>query len=595
MQHCDTAGLPASWWWRVERLTIALAIVIAISGITPVAFGPFSPPEAGAVALGDGTYRVTGTVFGTPGDGLIGGMTSSGRVLVGNDRLAALPSCTESSCPWLDLGTGPEEEWGPQTACAEADGLCWIEVVSLTTGVCTVAPVLDVGPLFIKDNWWGTREERTYPLTQGLPAAEVAADGADLGFGPGISDKGYDIANVYDYAAAVDLGAGTWADLQLDPGRLVTELEVTLLWQAGVTHEAACGGSPSVVPTTPDPVIPDPATPDPVTPDLDEPDLDEPETPAPTVPAPVPPPAVPEDEPVVPVTPIPVTPLPVTPTPDTAPPPPPLIPELDVLPPATGESNAVTLDEVYLRTDPAVDAPIVGLVPANSRVLITGGGVAGYFPVTVDMHTGWIFGDFLAPDGGEAGTVIATAMDDINLRAAAAWEAPVVSVVPAGSLVLPTGRPENGFIPAQFGDLSGWLPTAYIAYGDAEYAPLSNAAVATTVVPTNLWMGPGSSTEALAVLPAGSVIELIGDSENGFLRASFNGQEGWVTAFCLEGYPTAVVSSELQLRGSPSLDGAELVVMPTNAIVVLTGEEANGYVSVSYMGIGGWAYAGYLQ
>ncbi|HEV2107653.1 MAG TPA: hypothetical protein VGR16_05275 [Thermomicrobiales bacterium] len=590
MQRFDAAGSSASRWWRAQRLVIALAIVITVSGVAPVAFGPFSPPEAGAVALGGGTYRVTGTVFGTRGDGLIGGTTSSGRVLQGNDRLAALPSCTESSCPWLDLGTGPEEEWGPQTTCAEADGLCWIEVVSLTTGVCTIAPVLDVGPLFIKDNWWDTRAERTYPLTQGLPAAEVTVDGVDLGFGPGISDKGYDIANVYDYAAAVDLGAGTWADLQLDPGRLVTELEVTLLWQAGTTHEAACGGTPANAPTTPDPVTPQPVTPVPVTPDPVTPDVEERETPAPTVPAPMPPPVAPEDEPAAPITPV-----PTVPTPDIALPPPPVTPVVDVLAPATGESNAATLDLVYVRTDPAVDAPIIGLLPANSRVLITGGGIAGYFPVTIDAQTGWVFGDFLAPDGGQAGTVIATAMDDINLRAAAAWDAPVLSVVPAGSMVLPTGRPENGFIPAQFGELGGWLPTAYIAYGDAADVPWSNTATAVTAQPTNLWMGPDFSTEALAVVPAGSVIELIGDSENGYLRASYDGQHGWVTAFCLEGYPTAVVSSDLQLRGSPSLDGAELAVMPTNAIVVLTGEEANGYVSVSYMGIGGWAYAGYLQ
>ncbi len=572
MHRFDAAGSSASRWWRAERLVIALALMIAASGIVPIALGPLSPREAGAVALGGGTYQVTGTVFGTEGDGLIGGTTASGRVLQGNDRLAALPSCTESSCPWLDLGTGPEEEWGPQTACAEDDGLCWIEVVSLETGACAVAPVLDVGPLFIKDNWWGTEAERTYPLEQGLPAAEVVVDGADFGFGPGISDKGYDIANVYDYAAAVDLGAGTWADLELDPGRLVTELEVTLLWQAGITHEAACGGAPVPAPVTPNPVTPIPATPD----------EEDPETPATATP--VPPAPVDQAE-------APNAPHPAPPTPEAAPPPP-AVPSPEVLIPTIGESNAVTLDEVYLRVEPAVDAAAIGLVPANSRVLITGGGIAGYFPVTIGEQDGWIFGDFLAPDGGEAGTVIATATDDINLRGAPAWDAEVLSVVPAGSVILPTGRPENGFIPAQFDGAVGWLPIGYLAYGDSAAVV---TATATTVETTNLRMGPSAHTEILAVVPAGAVIELLGDSENGYLRITYGGQQGWAPALCLEGYPRAIVSSDLQLRGSPSLDGAELAVMPTNAIVVLTGEEANGYVSVSYMGIGGWAYAGYLQ
>lgn len=567
--------------WRAERLIITVALIVTLVGIVPVSGAFLSPPAVGAEALGGGTYRVTGTVFGTTGDGLIGAMTSSGQFLQGNDRLAALPSCTESSCPWLDLGTGPEAEWGPQTACAEADGLCWIAVVSTQTGACAVAPVLDVGPLFIKDNWWVATAERTYPLEQGRPAAEVAVDDVDLGFGPGISDKGYDIAGVYDYAAAVDLGAGTWADLGLDPGRLVTELEVTPLWQAGMTHEAACDGAAPVDPVTPEPEVLAPATADPLTP--------EPTTPEPVAPDPVTPEGAEPERPAGPVEAEP------TPTADVGPPPPATLEPVDLVS-TTGEGNATTLDLVYLRADPAVDAAPIGLVPGNSRVAITGGGVAGFFPVAVGDQNGWISGDFLVPDGGEAGTVIATATDDINLRDAPDWAATVLGVVPGGSIVLPTGRPQNGFIPAQVDGLSGWLPAAYLAYGDAERQPVFTAApTATTVEATNLRAGPSGDVDVLTEVPLGGVVELTGESENGYLRVAYEGYEGWAWARCLEGYATAVISSDLQLRSNPNLDGAVLATMPTNAIVVLTGEEANGYVSVSYLGLGGWAYAGYLQ
>lgn len=589
MQHRLIVGAIAKRKWQAERLAIAITLIFTLGGIAPLSGGLLTPTGAGAVALGGGSYRVTGTVFGTAGDGLVGGMTSSGRFLRGNDRLAALPSCTESSCPWLDLGTGPEAEWGPQTACAEADGLCWIAVVSTQTGACAVAPVLDVGPLFIKDNWWETTANRTYPLETGLPAAEVAADGADFGLGPGISDKGYNIAGVYDYAAAVDLGAGTWADLELDPGRLVTELEVTLLWQTGMTHDTACGGAAAVDPVTPDPVTatPAPTTPEPATatavPVTPEPVTPEPAAPAPEVTATVPELAAPEP-----------TDIPVEPEPDLLPPPPPVAAP-DVLLPATGEGNATTLDIVYLRTDPAVDATTIGLVAGSNRVTITGGGVAGYFPVTVGDLSGWIFGDFLAPDGGEAGTVIATATDDINLRVAPAWDAASVSVIAAGSMVLPTGRPDNGFIPAQVDGLSGWVPVDYLLYQDPAFAPEPAAFTATTVEATSLQSSPNGDSGTLIDVPTGARVELIGDSENGYLRAAYGGFDGWVWARELDGYTTAVISSELQLRNTPSLNGAVLATMPTNAIVVLTGEEANGYVSVSYLGIGGWAYAGYLQ
>lgn len=573
--------------WRAERLIIALALIVTLGGITPVSGWFFTPIDAAAESLGGGSYRVTGTVFGTAGDGLIGGMTSSGRFLQGNDRLAALPSCTESSCPWLDMGTGPEAEWGPQTACAEADGLCWIAVVSTQTGACAVAPVLDVGPLFIKDNWWATTAQRTYPLAQGLPAAEVAVDGVDFGFGPGISDKGYDIAGVYDYAAAVDLGAGTWADLELDPGRLVTELEVTLLWQTGMTHTEACGGTApldpvTLEPTTPEPVTPAPVTATPVTPVTPAPVTPDAVTPESVETVPATPEATPEAPPAAPTTALDLVPAPPAPEPA-------------VLLPTTGEGNATTLDLVYFRTDPAVDAPTIGLVAVNSRVTITGGGVAGFFPVTTGEMSGWIFGDFLAPDGGEAGTVIATATDAINLRAAPDWDAAHVGLVAAGSIVLPTGRPENGFIPAQVDGMSGWVPVAHLAYRDPAYAPAADVVTATTNGAATLQAGPSGGTESLSDAPPGAVVELIGSSENGYLRVAFAGTNGWVWANTLDGYATAVISSELQLRGTPNLDGAVLATMPTNAIVVLTGEEANGYVSVSYLGIGGWAYAGYLQ
>ncbi|MGI8644231.1 MAG: hypothetical protein ACR2LS_08985 [Thermomicrobiales bacterium] len=595
MQRRSIVGTIARRRWQAERLAIAVTLIFTLAGIAPLSGGFLTPTDAGAVALGGGSYRVTGTVFGTAGDGLIGGMTSSGRFLRGNDRLAALPSCTESSCPWLELRTGPEAEWGPQTACAEADGLCWIAVVSTQTGTCAVAPVLDVGPLFIKDNWWANEAQRTYPLEQGLPAAEVAVDGVDFGFGPGISDKGYNIAGVYDYAAAVDLGAGTWTDLGLDPGRLVAELEVTLLWQAGITHEAACGGAAPLDLVTPAPVIPQPVATTPVTPTA-TPVAPEPTIPAPETPLPLTPEA---GDPVTP-SPVPTAP-PVAPeyaaSPEVIPPPPapPPTPEPAVLLPTTGEGNATTLDLVYLRTDPAVDAPTIGLVAGQSRVTITGGGIAGYFPVTIGELTGWIFGDFLAPDGGEAGTVIATATDDINLRTAPAWDAAGIGVVPAGSIVLPTGRPENGFIPAQVDGLSGWVPVAYLAYRDPEQAPLATTVTAVTVETTSLQAGPAGGTETLTTVAPGAVVDLIGDSENGYLRVASGGFDGWVWASSLDGYATAVISSELQLRGTPNLDGAVLATMPTNAIVVLTGEEENGYVSVSYLGIGGWAYAGYLQ
>src|SRR3954447_4752269 len=221
--------------------TLQIFVVLLLLG-SSLGLSSLRPSHVAALALGNGSYALTASVFGTVDDGLVGNEMSSGRNLRPGDRVVALPACTESSCPWLGLESGPGDKYGPQTACAESDGYCWVQVISEETGMCAVAPVLDRGPLFVHDNWWDLRADREYYLKRGLPAAEAARDGADLGYGEGISDAGYDIENTYTYAAAIDLGAGTWTDIGLDVDAGVTDVHVKLLWQADINHLDACSG-----------------------------------------------------------------------------------------------------------------------------------------------------------------------------------------------------------------------------------------------------------------------------------------------------------------------------------------------------------------
>ncbi len=91
---------------------------------------------------------------------------------------------------------------------------------------------------------------------RGHPAAESARNGANFGFGAGISDAGYDIRNVYTYAAGIDLAGGTWQALDLPVSAGITTVTVTMLWQAGITHDEACGNAPDPEPTaTPNPTV----------------------------------------------------------------------------------------------------------------------------------------------------------------------------------------------------------------------------------------------------------------------------------------------------------------------------------------------------
>ena len=61
-----------------------------------------------------------------------------------------------------------------------------------------------------------------------------------LVLGLGISDVGYNVAA--DWApAGIDLAQGTWNQLNLDPSLGSARIQVTLLWQAGIAPEDACG------------------------------------------------------------------------------------------------------------------------------------------------------------------------------------------------------------------------------------------------------------------------------------------------------------------------------------------------------------------
>ena len=135
--------------YRLQAVVVTIVFAFLSPGGAGLAapLGPEEHPAGRAVALGGGSYRVTASVFAEGTDGQVGTQASSGHWIRASDNLVALPACTESSCPWVPTGTGPEGRYGPQTTCAEDDGLCWVKIVSDTTGLCTVAPVHDRGPV----------------------------------------------------------------------------------------------------------------------------------------------------------------------------------------------------------------------------------------------------------------------------------------------------------------------------------------------------------------------------------------------------------------------------------------------------------------
>lgn len=195
---------------------------------------------SGGVVIGEGTYQVTATQ-----EGLVGGTTSNGHVIVANDHFVALPACTPANCNWLSPGQ-TSATYGYVANCSPSS-TCFVRVTNPATGACRVEPIWDTGPWFTNDNWWDPAELRNLNnlsttvniLPQGYAGADAARDGLNVGYGTsngiGISNVGYQTGN----RAAIDIADGTWQDIGFSNGAGPKTVVVSMLWQTGEDVDAA--------------------------------------------------------------------------------------------------------------------------------------------------------------------------------------------------------------------------------------------------------------------------------------------------------------------------------------------------------------------
>jgi uncharacterized protein YraI len=563
---------------QATGIVIALVAIVAPSGAGLAAPGaPSTDLPERAVALGGGSYRVTAAVFAEGTDGQVGTTASSGHVIRANDNLVALPGCTESSCPWVPLGTGTEGQYGPQTTCAEDDGLCWVQVVSDETGRCTVAPVHDRGPLFVRDNWWAPQSQREYNVPQGIPAAEYARDGVNFGFGAGISDVGHDVRNVYRHASGIDLAAGTWKALGLPISAGITKVTVTMLWQAGITHDEACGGGSA--PTGLTGTVFDGGLNLRSAPSQNGSVL-----------------AVMPDGAVVSLTGrssngyLSVS---WRGTTGWA-----FADYLDIggPPPRAGATATVADGPLNLRSGASTGAGVLRTLPDGAVVTLTGQASGGFLGVTWQGVTGWTFAPYLA-SGGQTGAPsgnTARVIDGaLNLRYGASTAQRVLAVLPEGATVMLLGATANGFSRVSYQGTIGWAFSAYLSTSGGSPGGGGTATVYDGGL--NLRASASSSASVLRVLPNGATVTLLGQQSNGFTFVSYQGTRGWAYTLYLSGATARVIEGALNLRASAATGADVLTVMPDGAAVRLLGSLQNGFARVSYGGTTGWAYAAYLR
>jgi hypothetical protein len=138
------------------------------------------------VLVGSALAVPTYTVYATR-EGLVGGTTANGHVIVTNDHFVALPSRVALDC----------------------NG-CSNRTVKLTyNGRTATRSVWDIGPWNINDDYWNDPREYFTGLARGVPEAEAAYYD---GYNGGKDGFGRTVAN----GAGIDLADGTfWGDLQM--------------------------------------------------------------------------------------------------------------------------------------------------------------------------------------------------------------------------------------------------------------------------------------------------------------------------------------------------------------------------------------------
>jgi len=281
----------------------------------------------------------------------------------------------------------------------------------------------------------------------------------------------------------------------------------------------------------------------------------------------------------------------------------------DALAPVQATATATTTDSLNLRSGPGLSYAVVSVLPAGTRVDLTGlSDTNGFRAVSYNGQNGWAFGAYLAEDeASPSPNATATTTDSLNLRSGAALTYSVVTVLPAGAIVTLTGQNVNGFRSVTYEGFSGWVFAAYLDFSVTSAPPpppvtppVSMGSVTTTSA-VNLRTGPGTSFAVIVVVPANSRMMLTGSNVSGFSPVSFNGLAGWVSAAYLnedgtvpEPAGTATATADLNLRSGPATSYAVLTVIPSGRSLTLTGQTSNGFHAVSWNGYNGWAFSSYL-
>lgn len=199
---------------RLMLITLA-AVASGVSHLAALAAAPATTGGTSPTVSAESAASVTFRVFATR-EGLVGSTTSSGHRITANDHFIALPS-TKALNKNVRLSY---------------------------KGKSAVAPVLDVGPWNVNDDYWNPSDSRYFKgIPRGVPQAQAAYESKNNG---GKSGTGLNV----DAPNGIDIGDGTFADLGM---RNSDWVEITFLWltddASGNVSAPQSAPAPALAPT----------------------------------------------------------------------------------------------------------------------------------------------------------------------------------------------------------------------------------------------------------------------------------------------------------------------------------------------------------
>lgn len=148
----------------------------------------------------------------------------------------------------------------------------------------------------------------------------------------------------------------------------------------------------------------------------------------------------------------------------------------------TVTGTAYPTANLNMRSGPGTSYAVRLTIPSGAKVDVMGAAQGGFTPVRYNGTKGWASSSYLGSSGSNSGsnpgsgTVTSNKVTTaaVNMRSGPGTSYNVVRLLPPGTAVGITGGAQNGFLPAKWGSLTGFISSSYLADPGSSSDPGSN-------------------------------------------------------------------------------------------------------------------------